>query len=105
MLQYVQGRNTKDINLILSTSSLQKLPEITITSQDDDFARGTFETLQIDFLRTRNPLFARVQRGYIDSDPVSCLGKIALDNSFFSVAVKNHRNRPAVGHIAMFMLL
>jgi len=64
ILQYVQGRNTEDIDLILSTSSLQKLPEITITSQDEDFARGTFENLQIDFLLTRNPLFARVQRGY-----------------------------------------
>ena len=64
MLQYVQGRNTEDIDLILSTSSLQKLPEITITSQDDDLACGIFENLQIDFLLTCNPLFAKVQRGY-----------------------------------------
>lgn len=64
MLHYVQGRNTEDIDLIISVSALQKLPEITLTSQDVNFARGTFETLQIDFLLTRNPFFAMVQRQY-----------------------------------------
>lgn len=62
MLQYVQGRNTEDIDLIVSLSSLQALPEITITSQESNFARGTFKTLQIDFLLTRNPFFGMVQR-------------------------------------------
>jgi hypothetical protein len=64
MLQYVQGRNTEDIDLIITASSLQKMPEITVTEQDENFARGTFGALQIDFLLTRNPLFARVQRRY-----------------------------------------
>jgi hypothetical protein len=64
MLQYVQGRNTEDIDLIVSVSALQELPEIVITSQDSNFARGTFDTLQIDFLLTHNPLFALVQRRY-----------------------------------------
>ena len=45
MLQYVQGRNTEDIDLIISVSSLQALPEIAITSQENNFARGTFATL------------------------------------------------------------
>jgi len=64
MLHYVQGRNTEDIDLIISVSSLQKLPEIALISQEANFARGTFETLQIDFLLTRNPFFAMVQRRY-----------------------------------------
>jgi len=64
MLYYVQGRNTEDIDLIISVSALHKLPEIALTSQDVNFARGTFETLQIDFLLTRNPFFAMVQRHY-----------------------------------------
>lgn len=64
MLHYVQGRNTEDIDLIISASALQKVPEITLTGQDVNFARGTFETLQIDFLLTRNPFFAMVQRQY-----------------------------------------
>lgn len=62
MLHYVQGRNTEDIDFIISVSSLQKLPEIVLISQDANFARGTFENLQIDFLLTRNPFFAMVQR-------------------------------------------
>jgi len=62
MLHYVQGRNTEDIDLIINVSSLQKLPEIVLISQDANFARGTFENLQIDFLLTRNPFFAMVQR-------------------------------------------
>jgi hypothetical protein len=62
LLQYVEGRNTEDIDLIMALSSLKKLPEIHLTSQDVNFARGTFEHLQIDFLLTSNPLFAKVQR-------------------------------------------
>jgi hypothetical protein len=69
MLQYVQGRNTEDIALIISLSSLQALPEIAITSQENNFAHGTFATLQIDFLLTRNPFFARVQRRYATIKP------------------------------------
>jgi hypothetical protein len=69
MLQYVQGRNTEDIDLIVSVSALQELPEIVITSQDTNFARGTFDILQIDFLLTHNPLFAWVQRHYATVRP------------------------------------
>jgi hypothetical protein len=64
MLQYVQGRNTEDIDLIISVPSLQALPEIALTSQENNFARGIFATLQIAFLLTRNPFFAMVQRRY-----------------------------------------
>ena len=64
LLQYIQGRNTEDIDLILAVSSLKKLPEIQILNEDIYFARGQFKGLQIDFLLTRNPLFARVQRAY-----------------------------------------
>lgn len=67
LLQYIQGRNTEDIDLILAVSSLKKLPEIQITSEEIYFARGQFKGLQIDFLLTRNPLFARVQRAYTTS--------------------------------------
>src|SRR5215510_14667828 len=69
MLQYVQGRNTEDIDLIISVSSLQALPEIAITSQEHNFARGTFATLQIDFLLTRNPFFAMIQRRHATIKP------------------------------------
>ena len=69
MLHYVQGRNTEDIDIIISVSSLQALPEIALTSQENNFTRGTFATLQIDFLLTRNPFFAMVQHRYATIKP------------------------------------
>lgn len=62
LLQYVEGRNTQDIDLIMALSSLERLPEIELTERDENFARGTFEGLQIDILLTRNPLFAFVRQ-------------------------------------------
>jgi hypothetical protein len=64
ILQYVEGRNTQDIDIIMALESMQQLPEIVIISQDEDFIRGQFETLQIDFLLTNNPLFHKVKQEY-----------------------------------------
>lgn len=64
MLQYVEGRNTEDIDLIIAASSLKKLPEIQISGQETFFARGQFGDLRLDLLLTRNPLFKKVQDGY-----------------------------------------
>lgn len=64
LLQYIEGRNTEDIDLIMALSSLKKLPEIEVNSQDINFARGQFDELQIDILLTRNPLFDKVQKQY-----------------------------------------
>lgn len=64
LLQYIEGRNTQDIDLIMAVSSLEKLPEIRIIEQNQDFARGQFDELQIDLLLTRNPLFDKVKRDY-----------------------------------------
>lgn len=64
LLQYIEGRNTEDIDLIMALSSLKELAEIEITSQDANFARGQFGELQIDFLLTRNRLFEKVRKQY-----------------------------------------
>src|SRR6266853_5774197 len=64
VLQYIEGRNTEDIDLIMALSSLKQLPEISVISQDADFIRGKFDELQIDLLLAENPLFARVQQDY-----------------------------------------
>ncbi len=69
LLQYVQGRNTEDIDLILNITALKRLPEIVITSQDMYFARGHYQGLQIDFLLTRNPLFSHVQKHHASKQP------------------------------------
>ncbi len=65
LLTFVEGRNTQDLDLIMASSELEKLPEIKILSQDDNFARGEFEGLQIDLLLARNPLFDLVRRQYV----------------------------------------
>ncbi|MCD6400929.1 MAG: hypothetical protein J7L73_03270 [Anaerolineales bacterium] len=65
LLRYVKGRNTQDIDLIMAPSALRELPEISISSQDNYFAHGEFEGLQIDLLLTENPLFNEVQQKYV----------------------------------------
>lgn len=57
LLTYVEGRNTQDIDLLMPLDALKNLPEIKITDQNLDFARGEYEGLQIDILLTSNPLF------------------------------------------------
>lgn len=69
LLQYVEGRNTEDIDLIVALDDLKKLPEIVIAHQDEDFARGEYRGLRIDFLLTRNPLFDHVRCDYATVQP------------------------------------
>lgn len=64
ILHYVEGRNTEDLDLLMAVSSLEKLPELKITSQDKDFVRANYGELQIDILLTKNPLFQKVQQSY-----------------------------------------
>ncbi len=64
LLYYVEGRNTQDLDLLMATSSLEKLPELQIASQDRDFARAAYGGLQIDILFTQNPLFKAVRERY-----------------------------------------
>lgn len=69
LLQYIKGRNTEDIDLILNVAALKKLPEITITSRDVYLVRGDYRGLQIDFLLTKNPLFVHVQKQHVAQQP------------------------------------
>lgn len=64
LLQYVDGRNTEDIALIMALSALEELPEIRKVGQEQDFARGDFEGLRIDLLLTSNPLFETARHRY-----------------------------------------
>lgn len=62
LLQYIEGRNTEDIDLIMALSALKKLPEIRVEKMDEYFAQGRFHELRIDILLTRNPLFNHVRQ-------------------------------------------
>ncbi len=54
MLTYVDGRNTKDVDLVLSLDSLNRLPEILVSDRNRDFARGMFRNLRVDILLSGN---------------------------------------------------
>ena len=64
LLQYVGGRNTEDIDLIMPAPALERLPEIIITDRNESFALGRLGELRIDLLLTANPLFAEVMSRY-----------------------------------------
>jgi hypothetical protein len=67
LLQYVEGRNTEDIDLIMAVSALENLPELSLESRDGDFARGKFGNLKVDVLLTSNPLFDAVRNHHTTS--------------------------------------
>lgn len=64
MLQYVEGRNTEDIDLIMAVSALERLPELHVETRDADFARSKFSDVKVDVLLTSNPLFEEVRKRY-----------------------------------------
>ena len=64
LLQYVEGRNTEDIDLIMAVAALEDLPEVKVESRDADFARGKFGELKVDMLLTNNPLFDEARKHY-----------------------------------------
>ena len=64
LLHYVNGRNTQDLDLLMSVNALRKIPELKVTHQDLYFARATYDQVQIDILLTKNPLFKKVQQKY-----------------------------------------
>jgi hypothetical protein len=64
MLRYVEGRNTEDIVLLMSLSSVKQLPEIAVEEQSEYFIRGRFRSVRVDVLLTANALFAEVQQGF-----------------------------------------
>lgn len=63
-LHYIEGRNTQDLDLLMALSSLEKLPELKISSRDMYFVRANYGELQIDILLTQNPLFKKVHDKY-----------------------------------------
>lgn len=64
LLSYVDGRNTQDIDLILSRAELATLPEISIRDENRDFIRGDFDGLQVDILLTQNKFFKEVDKSF-----------------------------------------
>ena len=64
LLHYVEGRNTQDLDVLMAVASLEKLPELKVSSQDMYFVRAKYNELEIDVLLTQNPLFKKVHSEY-----------------------------------------
>lgn len=64
MLTYVQGRNTRDVDLLMSAATLRKIPELVIVEESEYFARATFRSVQVVVLLTKNPLFKQVAKKF-----------------------------------------
>lgn len=64
LLSYIEGRNTQDIDLIMSRGDLEELPELLVSDSDSDFARADYSGLRVDLLLTSNLLFNRVRREF-----------------------------------------
>jgi hypothetical protein len=69
MLTYIKGRNTKDVDLLMSVAALEQLPELKIEDRNDFFARGKFKSIQVDLLLTKNPLFKIVAEKFATQHP------------------------------------
>jgi hypothetical protein len=64
-LAYIEDRNTKDLDILISVRELKKIiPFVEIESQDADFTNTVFEGLKIDFLKTSNALFKYVKKNH-----------------------------------------
>lgn len=60
LLQYIDARNTEDIDLILSLPDGEKIQGLEIADCNEFFARGKFGLLTVDILRSENPFFRHV---------------------------------------------
>lgn len=67
MLTYVNGRNTCDVDLLISDATLRQIPELVLEDKNDFFARGKFRSVQVDLLLTQNPLFKIVAEKFATS--------------------------------------
>lgn len=67
MLQYVPGRNTPDIDLIIAETALERFPELYIPDWSSDFVRANLDHLPVDLWLTNNALYDKVQKQYATS--------------------------------------
>jgi len=61
MRVHVSGRNTQDIDLIIPSEQLARIPEVHVLDRTDSLARAEFGSLQIDVLLADHALFDLVQ--------------------------------------------
>lgn len=62
-LAYIQDRNTKDLDILISVKELDKILDyVEVTNKDVNFTNTVFEGMSIDFLKTSNAIFDYVKQ-------------------------------------------
>ena len=62
-LAYIQDRNTKDLDILISVQELEKIiDDVEVTNKDANFTNANFEGMNIDFLKTSNSLFEYIKK-------------------------------------------
>ena len=64
LLSYVAGRNTQNIDFILTEEELAAMPEITVIEENQNLVRALFQNLQVNLLLTHDAFFAQVRKDY-----------------------------------------
>ena len=61
-LAYIQDRNTKDLDILISVTELEKIiGYVEVTNKDANFTNAVFEGMAIGFLKTSNAIFDYVK--------------------------------------------
>ncbi len=66
VLQHIEGRNTRDIDLIIAVKDIDRLPGFTLREQNEWFASGQVGALRVDLLLTANPLFQEISERHVE---------------------------------------
>lgn len=77
MLQHIDGRPTRDIDLIIALKDLDKIPGYQLEERNEWFATGTVGPVRVDLLFTENPLFNEVLANHAETrilldTPIRC---------------------------------
>ena len=61
-LAYIQDRNTKDLDILISVKELEKIIDyVEVINKDENFTNAEFQGMRVDFLKTSNALFDYVK--------------------------------------------
>ena len=77
MLQHIDARPTRDIDLIIALADLDKIPGYQIDERNEWFATGAVGPVRVDLLFTENPFFAEILANHAESrvllgTPIRC---------------------------------
>jgi hypothetical protein len=83
MLQHLDGRPTRDIDLIIALADMERLPGFRLEERNEWFATGTVGPVRVDLLFTENPLFAEVLAEHAETKvlldvPIRCATPLGI---------------------------